>query len=385
MVIINGELHPMVGTPIERGYLLIKDGKINEIGSMDHYVPIEGEDVLDAEGAMILPGFVDGHCHIGMCEDSLGLEGDDGNEITDPTTPQLRAVDAINPQDIAFGEALGAGITTVVTGPGSANPISGQFCAMKTWGKRVDTMVLRSPVAMKFALGENPKMCYHEKSQTPNTRMATAALIREQLAKAKRYGEDQQAAEDDEDLDRPEYDAKCEALLPVLSREIKAHFHCHRADDMFTAVRISEEFGLDYVLVHGTDGHLIADELSDLPTGILCGPMICTRTKPELKNMTLKNAGVLASHHVKVALTSDYPEMPIDLLSVGAGLAAREGLDGDEALRALTINPAQLCGIADRVGSLEVGKDADLVFFRENPLTIQAKPVHVIINGTLAF
>ena len=328
---------------------------------------------------MLLPGFIDAHTHLGMWEDSLGFEGDDGNEDTDPSNPQMRAVDAINPMDKCFSEALDAGVTTVVSGPGSANPIGGQLAALKTGGVRIDDMLLEDYAAMKFALGENPKNTYHEKNQTPVTRMATAAIIREQLYKAKRYEEDIRRAEGEEDL--PDYDMKCEALLPLLRGEKAAHFHAHRCDDIFTALRICREFSLTPVLVHATGGHEAAELLAAEHVPVLCGPLICDRSKPELRELTPRSAGILQRAGVEVAIITDHPVIPIQYLPLCAGLAVREGMDHEAALRAITINPAKICGIADRVGSIDVGKDADFILFREDPLSLAAKPEAVFLNG----
>ncbi len=260
MLLIHGNILTMEDTNYPDGYIQIEGSVIQAIGPMSE-VPA-GETVVDLEGGTVLPGFIDAHCHLGMWEDALGFEGDDGNESTDPTTPQLRAIDALNPMDRTFEEAWRGGITTVLTGPGSANPIGGQWAAVKTKGRRIDDMVIHPAVGMKFALGENPKSVYNEKNVTPMTRMATAALIRDQLRKAKRYLDDKERADEEEDFDEPEYDAKCEALLPVLKGKQKAFFHAHRADDIFTAIRIAKEFKLDLVLVHCTEGHLIKDILA---------------------------------------------------------------------------------------------------------------------------
>lgn len=339
------------------------------------------EETVDLEGAHVYPGFIDAHTHIGMWEDGLTFEGDDGNEETDPVQPHLRAIDAVNPMDRCFSEAVDAGITTVLTGPGSANPIGGQFAALKTFGKRVDKMIVRAPVAMKMALGENPKNVYHDKNQSPSTRMATAALIRDQLMKAKRYEEAVLRAEEDSEIDPPEYDSKCEALLPVLRGEVKVHFHAHRADDIFTAMRIASEFSLDYVIVHGTEGALIADELAEEHVRVLSGPLLCDRSKPELRNLTPATPGKLSKAGVPTAIITDHPVVPIQYLPLCAALAVREGMDEEEALAAITCNPAKICGIDDRVGSLEMGKDADFVVFRSNPLLLSSKPEMVYISG----
>ena len=305
MLLINAKIMTMEEAVIDCGYIQIKEDKIIAVGDMNS-AP-QDEEILDLQGKTVYPGFIDAHCHMGMAEEGLDFEGDDLNEMTDPVSPHLRGLDAINPVNKSFPEAVDAGITTVVTGPGSANAISGQFCAIKTYGKRVDKMILREPVAMKFALGENPKKVYNDKSETPMTRMATAALIREELSKAKRYLEDVQRAEEDpEENDPPEFDAKKEALIPVLKREVKAHIHCHRSDDIFTAVRLAEEFGLDYVLIHCTEGHLIVDELKEIGAPVVNGPLMCTRSKPELLNASDKTPGVLSKAGLQVAICTDY-------------------------------------------------------------------------------
>lgn len=368
--------------PIPDGYVDIQGDKIIAVGAMPPPDETSGE-VLDAGGAKLFPGFVDAHTHLGMWEDGLGFEGDDGNEDTDPSTPQLRAVDAVNPLDRCFEEARLAGVLTVITGPGSANPIGGQLCALKTYGRRVDDMIVRAPVAMKMALGENPKSAYHGKNQTPVTRMATAAIIREQLAHAVRYAEDMRRAEQDEEADRPEFDSKCEALLPVVEGRLPVHFHAHRADDIFTARRIAKEFGLRYVVVHGTEAHECADLVAQEGAPVLCGPLLCDRSKPELRSLTPANPGVLRRAGADIAIITDHPVIPLQYLGVCAGLAVREGLPYDEALRAITIGPARICGIDDRVGSIRPGKDADLVLFRDDPLTIAARPALVIAGGEI--
>lgn len=380
MLIQNAMIFTMAGEPIPNGYLLVRDGKIAAVGTMPAPAA-EGEEVIDAEGACVYPGFIDAHTHLGMWEDGLAFEGDDGNEDTDPVTPHLRGIDAVNPLDRCFEEACAAGITTVVTGPGSANPIGGQLAAIKTAGRRIDNMLVQAPVAMKMALGENPKSIYHSKSQTPSTRMATAALIREELFKTRRYLEDLELSREDEEIDPPEYDIKCEALIPVLKGELPVHFHAHRADDIFTAMRLGREFGLNYVIVHGTDGHLIAEDLAEEDVPVLCGPILCDRSKPELKNLTPACPGILAENKVRITIVTDHPVIPIQYLPVCAGLAVREGLSREEALRAITINAARICRIDDRVGSLEQGKDADFSIFREDPLQISTKPEMVFVSG----
>lgn len=382
MYITNADIHTMAGERIENGWIRVEQGIITAIGRMPAEIPCS-EEILDVKGAGVYPGFIDAHTHLGMCEDGLTFEGDDTNEETDPTTPQLRAVDAINPMDRCFTEALEAGVTTVVTGPGSANPISGQMAAIKTYGNCIDDMIIKAPVAIKMAMGENPKSVYHGKNQAPSTRMATAALIREELMKAKRYMEDLERSKNDEDIDPPEFDLKSESLIPALKGETEVHFHAHRADDIFTAVRIAREFHLDYVIVHGTEGHLVADKLKQEGASVLSGPFLCDRSKPELRNLTPACAGILAAKGIPTAIITDHPVIPLQYLPTCAALAVREGMDYDEALKAITINPAKICHIDNRVGSIEIGKDADLVIFDTDPLNLMAKPKYVMINGKL--
>ena len=380
MLLKQVRIHTMEGAVIENGWLRTEGTVIAGLGPMET-CPFTDEETFDGGGADLYPGFVDAHTHLGMWEDGLGFEGDDGNEDTDPVTPHLRGIDAINPMDRCFTEAVEAGITTVVTGPGSANAIGGQLAAMKTYGMCIDDMIVKAPVAMKFALGENPKTVYHGKSQAPVTRMATAALIREQLSKARRYQKQLEEAAADEELDEPEYDAKCEALLPVLTGELPAHFHAHRCDDIFTAIRLAKEFDLKFTIVHGTQGHLAAKRLKAEGVQVLAGPILCDRSKPELRDLTPANPGVLAGAGIETAVITDHPVIPIQYLPLCAGLAAREGMDREAALRAITIVPARICGMEDRVGSIAVGKDADLVLFDADPLTLAAKPRLVMVNG----
>lgn len=372
---------------IECGYIETSGGVITAVGSMDEFAgSLDAGDVIDASGLTVYPAFVDAHCHIGICENGLGFEGDDVNEETDPSTPHMRAIDSINAADICFSEAARAGIGTVVTGVGSANPIGGSFIAMKTYGStRIDKLIIKDPCSIKFALGENPKSVYKDRDETPMTRMATAAIIREQLYKARRYMEDKAEYErtkgTDDETTRPDFDMKCEALIPLLERRIKAHFHCHRQDDMFTAIRIAKEFSLDYVLIHATDGHLIADELRDERAQCVIGPLFADRCKPELVNQSIENAAKLHRMGVEFAICTDHPETPIQYLPVTAGIAVRGGLSKAQAIRAVTINAARICDIDDRVGSIETGKDADLTAFRGEPFDITEKPEFVIING----
>ncbi len=381
MYLINGILHTMVSDVICDGFVSFENGKITAVGRMDELRLPEGAEVLDVTGCHIYPGLVDAHSHLGMFGDSLGFESDDGNEITDPVTPQLRAIDAINPFDRCFQEAREGGVTTVVTGPGSANAIGGQMAAIKTVGRRVDDMILRAPVAMKFALGENPKSCYNDRHETPITRMATAALIREELFKAREYLEKKERGAEDEDTDAPEFDLKMESLLPVIKGELPAHFHAHRADDIATAVRIAKEFGLKYVIIHGTEAHRIADLLAEDGTRVVTGPIFGDRSKPELANQRVDNTAILKKAGVSVAICTDHPENPEQYLPMDAALCAKQGIEPEEAMAAITRDAAEIAGVSDRVGTLEVGKDADIAVFRGHPLELSAAVEAVFING----
>lgn len=381
MVLINGILHTMTSAPVAPGYVAFEGGKITAAGRMSELSLPEGAEALDVSGCHIYPGLVDAHSHLGVFGDSLGFESEDGNEITDPVTPQLRAIDAINPFDRCFQEAREGGVTTVVTGPGSANAIGGQMAAVKTVGRRVDDMIVKAPVAMKFALGENPKNCYNDRHETPITRMATAALIREKLFEAREYLEKKEKAAQDEEADAPDFDLKLEALIPVVKGELPAHFHAHRADDIATAVRIAKEFHLDFVLVHCTEGHLIADLLASDGVRVITGPIIGDRSKPELSNQRLDNTAILKKAGVLTAICTDHPENPQQYLPMGAAVAAKQGIDAEEAMAALTRDAATIAGISDRVGTLEPGKDADIAVFRGHPLEMSTTVEAVFIDG----
>ncbi len=383
MLIINAKIYTMDSEIIENGFIHIKDTKINKVGQMKH-LNVKDDNIIDIKNKSVYPGFIDAHTHIGIFENGLGFEGNDGNEYTDPSTPNLRAIDAVNPMDKCFEEAISSGVTTVITGPGSANPIGGQLIAMKTYGNCVDDMIIKSPVAIKFAFGENPKVVYNEKNQTPMTRMATAAIIREQLNKAKRYNEDKKKAKKSPgDYDLPEYDEKSEALLPLINKKISAHIHAHRADDIFTAIRIAKEFDIDYVIVHGTDSHNIVDKLKNEDAKVLSGPILLDRSKPELINLTTKTPGILSRAGLETAIITDHPETPIQYLLLCAAIAIRDGMDEYESLKAITINPARICKIEDRVGSITKGKDADLVIYDGSPFDIMKKPCFVICEGKI--
>ncbi|MBE6903998.1 MAG: amidohydrolase [Ruminococcaceae bacterium] len=383
MQIINAKIFTMVGGEfIENGFVSINDGIITAVGDMSEFED-NFDDKLDAAGKILVPGFIDAHTHVGMWEDSLGFEGDDGNEDTDPSTPHLRAIDAVNPFDRCFDDALRAGITTVLICPGSANPIGGQGVLMKTYGTTTESRLVNEASVMKMALGENPKSTYHSKNQTPVTRMATAAIIREQLSKAMRYKKDLETGINDEDCDEPELDIKCEALLPVLDGDMKLHIHAHRADDIMTALRICKEFSLEPVIVHVTDGEIIKNELKNANVAALCGPVLCDRSKPELKNLSPRTAAVLSENDVLTAIITDHPVIPIEYLPICAALCVKNGMDYMKALEAITINPAKILGIDKNVGSVEVGKSADIAIFDGDPLNIMSKCEYVFVNGEM--
>lgn len=370
----------------ENGYILIKDGKIADVGDMGEISgDMECGTVFDAGGKFVCPGFVDAHSHLGMWEDSIAFEGADGNEDTDPITPQLRAIDAINPFDRSFSEAVEAGVTTAVIGPGSANPIGGVFCAVKTRGRRIDDMIIKKEAAMKFAFGENPKCSYGLKGRSPITRMGTAALIREALLQAREYLEDIEKFESGGDVDKPEFNFKLSSLLPVIKGDMPVKAHAHRADDIFTAIRIAKEFSLKMTIEHCTDGHLIADALKAEGISVCAGPSLSDRSKVELSNLTFKAPAILHKSGIMLAIITDHPVIPQRYLPLCAAMAAREGLGRREALRAITINAAKICEIDHRVGSIKKGKDADIVVLTSHPLDFEAAISAVFIDGEMVY
>ncbi len=385
MIIKNARIITMNGDEIiENGYIIIQNGKIKEVAEGE--VSANDEDIFDANGGTVTPGFIDAHTHLGMIEDSITFEGDDLNEESSPISPQLSAIDGINPLDVCFADAYKAGVTSVCTGPGSANPISGAMVAMKTYGKRVDDMMISCPCAMKFALGENPKSVYHGKSEAPQTRLATASLIREALTKAKKYVKSMDNYEaDSENFDEPEYDDKNEALAPVIKGECPAHFHAHRADDIFTAIRIANKFSLKYTIVHCTEGYMIADELLKENVSAIVGPNMTDRSKPELKNLSFENPKILNQHGILTAISTDHPETPVQYLPICAALAHKHGLPYMDALKAITVNAAKILGIDDKVGIIKKGMDADIAIFDGDPLNLYTNTVKTIINGITVY
>jgi imidazolonepropionase-like amidohydrolase len=384
ILIKGGKVYTMDGKILEEGFVLINNGKIVEVGQGE---PAKSDGnisrVIDAANMYVMPGFIDAHCHIGLFEDGIGFEGEDGNEATDPITPHLRAIDAINPMDNSFKEAVRGGVTTAVTGPGSANVLGGEFVAIKTVGSSVDDMVIKNPVAIKCAFGENPKKVYYEKKAAPMTRMATAALLREALMKAKRYMEGKEKSGEDDR--QPELDVKMEALIRVLKKELPLKAHAHRADDIMTALRIAREFDIDITIEHCTEGHRITEILVQEGRGIVVGPSLTSRPKYELKDLTFKTPGILAAAGLDIAIMTDHPVIPIQYLPVCAALAVREGMDEYKALQAITINAAKITGIDDRVGSLSPGKDADIAIFDGHPFNYTTKTRYVIIDGEIVY
>lgn len=395
MIIINGSIHTMAGETIERGYIKIEGKKIAKVGSMEELESTDSkaekessgkktgnahpEDILDVKGAWVMPGIIEAHCHVGITEEKNGTSGDDGNEITNPITPALRGLDAINPMDPEFHAAIKAGITSVMAGPGSANVVGGQFVFMKTQGRCMDDMIIKAPAAMKVAFGENPKRNYGDMGKMPATRMAIASLLREELFRATQYKE----KKDNGSLE--EEDFKMEPWLPVLNREIPLKAHVHRTDDILTAIRIAKEFNLDMTLDHCTEGHLIAEEIAESGFPAIVGPDLTARSKIEVQNMDFKTSGILSKAGVTVAVTTDHPVSILQYLPICAGLAVKKGLPMEEGLKAITINAAKICRVDDRVGSLEPGKDGDIAIFTGNPMETFTETLYTIIDGKVVY
>jgi imidazolonepropionase-like amidohydrolase len=387
IAITGGRVVPIEGEPIDGGTVLLRDGKIAAVEGPGFTVP-DGIDVVDATGKWVLPGFIDAHAHAGVSEEAEGWAGQDTNERTSPVTAQVRALDAINPADLGFRDAITGGILAVNVNPGSANPIGGQTAAIKCWGRTVDEMVLREPAGLKSALGENPKRFYGDRKETPSTRLGTAAVIRGAFVEALNYQAklDAAAAAAVVAPGSPAAapvgrDLKLEALCRVLRREIPWRQHCHRADDIATAMRMAREFGYDLVIDHGTEAYLLADQIAAASIPVIIGPLFTSRSKVELRNRSLANPGKLAAAGVRIAITTDHPVVPIHFLIHQATLAVKEGLDPVTALRAVTIHPAQIIGCADRIGSLAPGRDADVVIWSGDPLDVMSRAERAFIDG----
>jgi imidazolonepropionase-like amidohydrolase len=381
--VVGARVVSITGPVIENGTVLTAGGRITAVGGPQLAVPA-GAQVHDAHGRWLVPGLIDAHTHLGVHEEGEGWAGQDTNETTDPVTAQVRALDAINPADLGFADAIGGGVLAVNVNPGSANPIGGQTVALKCWGRRVDDMVLVQPSGMKSALGENPKRVYGEQKKTPNTRLGTAAVIRGALVAAANY----QAAwdhfdhvETEQGPTPPDRDLKLEALGKVLRREIPWRQHCHRADDIATAMRLAEEFGYRLVIDHGTEAHLLADLLAERAIPVIIGPLIVSRVKVEVRQRSMRNPGLLAAAGVVIAITTDHPVVPVHHLISQATFAVRDGLDPVTAMEALTINPARMIGVADRLGSLEPGKDADFCLWSGDPLDVMSRVERAFVEG----
>jgi len=379
MLIINGIIFTMEGKPIENGFVRTKGKFIEEIGTMAVLENTKNEKILDVNGAWVMPGLIESHAHIGITEEKWGAIGDDSNEATNPSTATLRAIDGINPMDPAFHDAIQAGITSVMAGPGSANVIGGQFVFMKTQGRCIDHMIVKFPAAMKIAFGENPKTTYGDQNLYPSTRMGTAAMLRNTLHQAVQYKKDK------ENGNIATEDFEMEPWLPVLDKEIPMKAHAHRADDILTAIRIAKEFDVDITIDHGTEGHLIADDIKNSGFPVIAGTDLTSRSKLEVQNMDFKTCGVLQNAGVLCAITTDHPVALIQYLPLCAGLAVKHGLPMKEGLKAITINAAKICRVDDRVGSLKKGKDADIAIFSGNPMEIFTKTLYTIINGEIVY
>lgn len=382
ILIKNGKICTMTGKKSENGCILINNHKIEKIAK-DISVDDENLVVIDAEGGWVIPGMIDAHCHIGIMEEGIKFEGMDLNEYSNPVTPHIRAIDGINPMDTAFKSAVETGITTVMTGMGSSNAIGGQFAIIKTHGVCVDEMVVKAPAAVKIAFGENPKSIFGKKSAMPITRMGTAALIRENLFKAQNYMyRKEEALENNKIFD---IDIKMEALIPVLKGEIPLKAHAHRSDDILTAIRIGKEFNINITLDHGTEAHIVCDYIKKSSAPVIVGPNMCFKGKVETKNRNYEIPKVLEEKQILFAIMTDHPVVPIEYLPMSAALAVKHGLNEYEALKAITINPAKILGISDRVGTLEEGKDADIAIYNDNPLNPYSKNMYTIISGKVVY
>ena len=377
--IVGGYVVPVDGDPIDGGTVLIENGKIIEVGTAAEVDFPEDAELVDASGMWVLPGFVDAHTHLGVHEEGEGWAGNDTNEMTDPNGARFRAIDGIDPFETGFDDALSGGVTSVVIKPGSGNPIGGQTVAVKTWGRTAFDMVFDEAVSVKSALGENPKRVYGDKQQTPSTRLGVAAIIREAFTNARNYAAQREHARAD---GKPfDTDLTLETLAKVLDGELYWDQHTHRADDIVTAIRLAEEFGYKLVVNHGTEGHLIADVLAEKDVPVILGPLFTTRSKVELRNRTLRSAGILARAGVTIAITTDHPVVPINFLVFQAALAVKDGLEPEAALRALTVNPARMLSLDDRIGSLKPGLDADIVLWSGDPLDVMNRAMRVFVRG----
>lgn len=378
LLIKNGKLFTMCSHQPEEGCLLIEDGKIKKIAP--HIPETPNMEVIDASGGWVMPGIIEAHCHVGITEEKKGMEGDDCNELTTPITPYLRSIDGINTLDAAFDDAVRAGITALMVGPGSSNVVGGQFAVIKTKGRVVDELIVKEPAAMKVAFGENPKKNFGEKGNMPATRMAIAGMLREELFKAQDYLKQKEAGKKDF-----KKDFRLEPWIPVLKRQIPLKAHVHRADDILTAIRIAKEFDVMLTLDHCSEGYLIPEEILRSGFRPILGPALATRNKIEVQNASFKTPGILNEVGIKSAITTDHPVTPIQYLPKCAGFAVRDGLPLMEGLKAITLYAAEICGVSDRIGSLEEGKDADIAIFDDNPMQTLTHTLFTLINGKVVY
>ena len=373
MLFKNATIYTMEQDPFV-GDFRIEKGVFTEVGK--DLTATVGEDVQDLSGLYVFPGLIDAHSHLGMVCSSIGFEGEDGNEVTDPVTPNIRGIDGCNPMDETIEEALKSGVTTVAAGPGSANVIGGTFFAYKTKGNCIDEMTIQNPIAMKAAFGENPKRCY--KGKKIDTRMQISALLRETLAKTKEYIQKKESGKD------VDYDQKLEAMIPVIKKEMPLKCHCHKADDILTVIRIAKEYDIEVTLDHATDARCIVEQIKESGFPCICGPSFGHKTKFELKSKSFKTPGVLNKAGILVSITTDSPVIPEQYLSLCAALAAKNGMDEYEAIKAITINPAKILHLDNRVGSIKVGKDADFIICTKNILDTQNEIKSVYVDGKKA-
>lgn len=381
--LINGVVYTVKDRDPINGGVLIEDGKIAAVGEFD--IPA-GCEVIDVQGGLIFPGFIDPHTHLGIAETALGFEGADHNECTTPVTAHVHSIDAINPADSAFDDAIKAGITSALVIPGSGNIIGGVGVVLKTWAEDIimESRIVKKDACMKAALGENPKRVYSGKNVSPSTRMGSAAVMREAFVEAQNYAKKVEKAKDDPDK-LPERSLKLENLVKVLNREMPIKIHAHRADDIATAIRIAQEFNLDMSIEHSSEAHLISEYVSKFNYPLVVGPSLGVPTKVETKNKTLKSLEVLVKTGLPISVTTDHPVLPIYRLIHAAALAVREGLDEYEALKMITINPAITLGLEQRLGSIEVGKDADITVYDDHPFSFLSNCLYTFVDGKVAY
>ena len=373
MLFKNATIYTMEQEPFV-GDFKIDKGVFTEVGT--NLIANKGEDVQDLNGLYVFPGLVESHCHLGMEETAIRFEGDDVNEITDPITPNMRGIDGCNPMDETIESALKGGVTTVAAGPGSANVLGGTFFAYKTKGNCIDEMTIQNPIAMKAAFGENPKNCYRGKNI--DTRMQISALLRETLAKTKEYMMKKEAGKD------VDYDQKLEAMIPVIKKEIPLKCHAHRADDMLTAIRIAKEYDIEITLDHATDSRVILDQIKESGFPCICGPSLCHKDKFECANDSFETPNKMYEKGILFAITTDSPFNPQQYLPINAALAHKAGLPENEAIKAITINPAKILHLDNRVGSIKTGKDADFIICTKSLIDLNNTIKNVYINGTKA-